>query len=170
MMDYPGAASLRRCWPWQPRGHAGADLERVAYHEAGHVVLMEWLGLEDVRAEATATGGKAHMPPSFLKATRQDPFPDESGILAATAAAVCHAGVVAEQIRSGQPWRGPIHYPDQDDFKTAEAMLQPRFGRTSSAGHGYAQRVARHVLELHWERVQKIAAALIEHGHWSAKA
>lgn len=99
MTDYPAADSLRRCWPWQPRGHAGADLERVAYHEAGHVVLMEWLGLEDVRAEATAIGGLAHMPTSFLETPLPDPPPDESGILAATAAAVCHAGVMAEQIR-----------------------------------------------------------------------
>lgn len=170
MMDYPGAASLRRCWPWQPRGHAGADLERVAYHEAGHVVLMEWLGLEDVRAEATATGGEAHMPPGFWETPRDDPSPDDSGILAATAAAVFHAGVVAEQIMAGPPWCGPIYYPEQNDFKAAEAMLQPKFGRHSSAGHGYAQRVARHVLELHWERVQEIAAALVERGEWSAKA
>lgn len=170
MMDYPGAASLRRCWPWQPRGHAGADLERVAYHEAGHVVLMEWLGLEDVRAEATATGGEAHMPPGFWETPRDDPSPDDSGILAATAAAVFHAGVVAEQIMAGRPWCGPIYYPEQNDFKAAEAMLQPKFGRHSSAGHGYAQRVARHVLELHWKRVQEIATSLVERGEWSAKA
>ena len=165
----PSPTSLRQCWPWQPRGHAGADLERVSYHEAGHVVLMEWLGLEDVRAEATATGGVAHMPPGLVDSL-SDPSEDESGILAATAAALFHAGVVAEMINRAEPWAGPIYYPDQDDFKRADAMLQVRFGRLSSAAHGYAQRVARHVLEQRWERVQEIAAALVERGEWSAKS
>lgn len=168
-MDHPTPASLRRCWPWQERGPTGADLVRVSFHEAGHCVMLEWLGIEGVRAEAGERSGQAVLPPGLLE-NLNDPGPDESGILAASAAAILHAGWEAESLHRGEPWEGPTFAPRQPDFQVAEALLMARFGRFSSAGHGYAARLARHVLEQRWERVEQIAQALVERGEWSANS
>lgn len=166
MMDHPTPASLRRCWPWQDRVR-DADLERIAHHEAGHVVLMQWLGVDGMRAEASATGGQALLPPGLLS-NLGEPGPDETGILSATAAAALHAGFEAERLLRGEPWLGPTLAPMASDFQIAEALLAPRFGFKSSAGHGWAGRLARHVLEQRWERVEQIAQALIERGTWAS--
>lgn len=172
MTPHPLARHLRICQPWQARHYDPAlpELERIAFHEAGHVVLMQdLLGLDGMRAQASEQGGEAHWPPGVFD-NLPEPSPDESGILAATAAAVFHAGVMAEQIRSSRPWTGPVFYLHQTDFQRADEMLRPKFGRLSSAAHGYAQHLARHVLESRWERVEQIAQALIERGEWQGSA
>lgn len=162
--SYPAPASLRRCWEWQDAPAQTADIARIAHHEAGHAVIGEWLGLPGIRATAEPTKGL--MTHSLDIPGLSEPGPDESGVLAATAASLFHAGIAAEHIWLGLPWAGPILYPRQVDFQTAEAMLKPRFGTMSSAGHGYAQRVALAVLASRWERAQGIAAHLIQRGEW----
>jgi hypothetical protein len=162
---YPPPHSLGRCWPWESLPQT-VNIERVAHHEAGHAVIGEWLGLPGIRA--TAEPSKGLMKHGLDFGALPAPGPDEDGRLAGTAASLFLGGFAAELIWAGRPWAGPVHCPAQADFQNAEAMLAPRFGRLSSAGHGYATRVALSVLSESWPRVQEIAAILAKHGEWKA--
>lgn len=163
---YPEASSLRRAQAWQEPPYSGPSLERVAFHESSHVVLLEYLNLDGLKATATPSSGRAFFPETWP--VLADTPPDPTGQLAATAAAVFHAGVIGELIHSGQAWKGPIHYGRHTDYQAAETMLAPRFGRHSSAGHAFAQRVALHVLSERWHRVQEVAEHLVKHGNWKS--
>lgn len=167
---YPTAATLRRVQPWQARTRHADTRRHVAVHEAGHVVLMRWIGLESpaatIHTDTSGASGEAHWPAREFFAQLDDPQPDESGILAATAASVFHAGVVAELIESATPWAGPIHYPNATDYQRADDMLRERFGRHASGPHAYAQRVALHVLTGRWAEVEAIAGELVRSGKW----
>lgn len=166
LYPYPTAASLRRAWAWQPQAPElkGPSLPRVAHHEAGHVVLMEFFGLIGVSAEASPISGRAFFPDMWHELP--EPCPDPSGELAATAAAVFHAGLAAELIFSGVVWCGPVLRLDAVDHQRAEGLLHESFGCHSSGGHAYAQRLALHVLQSRWGRVMEIAGELIERGTW----
>lgn len=134
-------------------------------------MLMRWVGLASPSATITTTpvgtSGEAQWPAREFFASLDDPHPDESGILAATAASVFHAGVAAEMILAGVPWAGPIRYPHATDYQRADEMLQPVFGRHASGAHAYAQRVALCVLEARWGAVEAIAGELVRAGRWS---
>lgn len=165
-IPYPHARTLRRAWPWQgipPEMHR-PDLVRVAHHEAGHVVLLEWIGLDGATASATPTSGLCFMP--ALPANCPDPGEDATGELAATAASIFHAGAMAELIHLGIKWTGPLFYPAQVDYQRADEMMLKRFGRHCSGAHGFAQCVALHVLAERWQRVREIANALVLRGVW----
>ena len=162
--EYPRPAVLKRAWGWQGHHLAhGPNLGRMAFHEAGHVVLLEWLGIGAVAATATHSEGLTHLPdvPSESPAA-----PDPTGEATAAAAAVFHAGTVAELLHAGARWAGPIFRPVTDDHRKAEALLSPVFGCHSSGAHAYAQLVAVHVLAGRWKRVTQIAHCLIERGEW----
>lgn len=162
----PSANTLRRARTWQTVVWHGPWKPRLAHHEAGHIVLMKLLGLSaGLRAEIGQDCGAAHWPPGTFDSL-PEPQPDPSGIWAATAASVHHAGLMAELLHSGSPWRGPVFYPDQTDYLRADDMLQATFGRHASGAHAFAQTVALNVLNDRWDRVQEIAAHLVEHGQW----
>lgn len=161
--EYPRASMLRRGFVWEHYSATGPDLERMAYHEAGHGTLLEWLGLGCPKATATAHGGLTHLPDTLPETTDPD---DPTGILTASAAAVFHAGTMAEMIYTGTPWRGPVFRPLTDDHQRAERMLKPVFGSCSSGAHAYAQRLALYVLIERWARVGEIAQRLIQTGEW----
>ena len=170
---YPSTTTLRRVQPWQARPKLPSPLRQTAVHEAGHIVLMQWVGLLPPEATITATddgrvSGEAHWPARETFAQLPDPSPDETGVLAATAAAVFHAGLAAELIESGTPWAGPIHYADATDYQRADEMLRPSFGCHASGAHGYAQQVALHVLQTQWDAVEVVAAELLRCGCWRA--
>lgn len=131
------------------------------------MLLMESLGLCNLRAEATPTAGLAHWPPGVLESQPQPP-PDPTGIWTARAAAVFHAGKMAELLYAGATWTGPVWYGDQADYKAADTMLSRAFGHQASGAHAFAQRVGLHVLWRQWPRVQQIAAHLVAHGTWSS--
>ncbi len=162
---------LRRVSPWQAYpDRTGADPRRLtAIHEAGHVVLMRWVGLDSPSAtiEQTDRGfkGEANWPTSIDWDKMQAPPPDD-GTLAATAASVWHAGVMAEQLELGLPWLGPIHYPHATDYQQAEKMLHEDFGSHCSGAHAYAQQVARAVLAADWPSVLAVAQELEQTGRW----
>lgn len=148
-------------------------MRQAAVHEAGHIVLMQWVGLLPPEATIAATDdgrvtGEAQWPAPETFAQLPDPGPDESGVLAATAAAVFHAGLAAELIESGAPWAGPIHYADATDYQRADEMLRPSFGFHASGAHGYAQQVALHVLHARWADVEAVASELLRCGRWRA--
>lgn len=162
----PSAATLRKSMPWQSPPRSGPDLVLVAHHEAGHIVLMEWIGLTDgLTAEATPTAGLAHWPAGAFDALPAQ-TPDPTGVLAATAAAVYHAGLMAEMMQAGITWTSPIFYPAQTDYVRADDMLRSIFGRHASGAHAFAQKVALNVLASRWSRVQEIASHLVNKGVW----
>lgn len=162
----PGVHTLRRASTWQTARRHGPWRPRLAHHEAGHIVLMELLGLGvGLRAEISQDCGAAHWPPGTFDSLAE-PQPDPSGIWAATAASVHHAGLMAELLHTGTPWRGPVFYPDQTDYLRADDMLVPTFGRHASGVHAFAQTVALNALQAHWSRVEEIAEHLVEHGQW----
>lgn len=170
---YPSTATLRRMQPWQTRPKLPDPQRQAAVHEAGHIIVMRWIGLLPPEATITTTddgrvSGEAHWPARETFAALPDPGPDESGVLAATAAAVFHAGLAAELIEAGAPWAGPIHYADATDYQRAEEMLRPAFGSHASGAHAYAQRVALHVLHARWADVEAVASELLRCGRWRA--
>lgn len=169
--DYPAPSSLRRCAPWQSRPAMPVTRRRIAIHEAGHVVLMRWIGLESpaatIAVDDAGAHGLAHWPDRQFFADLPDKPHDADGRLAATAAAVYHAGIVAELLDAGTHWAGPVHYPLETDYLQADDMLRERFGRHASGAHGYAQQVALHVLSARWAEVEEIACQLEASGAWA---
>ncbi len=116
----PGLHTLRRASTWQTAHRHGPWKPRLAHHEAGHIVLMELLGMgAGLRAEIGEDRGAAHWPPGAFDSLAK-PQPDPSGIWAATAASVHHAGLMAELLYAGTPWSGPIFYADQTDYLRAD--------------------------------------------------
>jgi len=166
-MKLPPRADLRRIHPANPLPAAlrGPSLERTAHHEAGHVVLMEWAGLTPIRASATECAGLAEWDLCELDAN-DDQGAHDRPLAAAQAAAVMHAGIIAELIHAGLQWPGVLYRPRSRDWQTACVLLAPHFG-IGLAGHGFSQRTAHAVLTHHWPRVQQIAADLIDRGTWS---
>jgi hypothetical protein len=166
-MKFPNATELRRVWSLaaMPDGLRGPSLERIAHHEAGHVVLMEWAGVIPTEATATERQGIAR-----FDAAQFEDETDSTGydrpLAAAQAAAMFHAGIVAELIYTGTAWRGITVRERSDDWLKARQILAPHFGH-GLAGHGYSQRVALAVLTRDWPRVQQIATRLIEAGTWT---
>ena len=81
-----------------------SNVEEVAYHEAGHVVVGNRLGLDlvDVDAESDAEGGHGHTnfkPPSWFK--RDGPLDDRKRAFVEAVATTFLAGSVAEARRAG---------------------------------------------------------------------
>ena len=169
MHTMPSPRTLRFVAPWIARPVFFDRRRQCAVHEAGHVVLMRWVGLPSPGASITTTdagtAGEAAWPERSFFATLPTPPADEDGRLAATAAAVWHAGVVAELIDDGGKLTGPMHYHGTD-YEQAAEMLRPSFGRHASGAHYYAQRVAECVLRERWAEVEKIAAELQATGSW----
>lgn len=166
-MKLPPPADLRRIHPIAevPAALRGPSLERTAHHEAGHIVAMEWCGLTPIGASATEREGLAEWDLSELDADDDRPAAHDRPLAAAQAAAVPHAGIVAELIHAGLPWTGVLVRERSQDWKAACLLLSPHFG-AGLAGHGFSQRTAHAVLTHHWPRVQEIAAELIERGTW----
>ncbi|HRP23623.1 MAG TPA: hypothetical protein PLF79_08675 [Thauera sp.] len=164
-MKLPPTTELRRIHPLieVPPELRGPDLARTAHHEAGHVVLMEWVGITPTGASATERGGLAHW--DLTEIADATPVDYDRPLAAAQAAAVMHAGIVAELIHAGLPWAGVLYRPRSQDWQLAAQLLAPHFG-VSLAGHGLSQKTAHAVLTHHWPRVQQIAAELIERGTW----
>ncbi len=166
-MKLPSESELYRAWPWVtvPSVIRGRDLARIAHHEAGHIVMMEWAGLVPLDATATSEGGAARFDPAQVPVdTRHQAY--NRPLAAAQAASVFHAGIMAELIYAGLTWQGLTVRLNSDDWSKACAMLKPHFGTSGAAGHGYAQRLALAVLTGNADRLNQIAAQLVAHGEW----
>lgn len=163
----PGLADLRRVWAWEPCPWGGgpADRQAVAWHEAGHAVYARWIGWGMCRVELHDGGG--HCVPSRLDLEAVAQPEDATGEIRATAAGLFHAGLAAELLYAGLPWRGPIARPLQDDHRKAELMLAQGFGVRTLEGHAYAQLQAMHALSAHWGDVCDIAQTLLQSGEWT---
>ena len=167
----PGLPDLRRVWASQacPWGGGPADLQAIAWHEAGHAVYGQWIGMDMRRVEVCPNGGNSFVVPLATQAiTRPE---NDAGEIRATAAGLFHAGLAAELLHAGLPWRGPIARPRQTDHIRAEAMLAARFGVRTLSAHAFAQLMALHVLSARWADVCGIAETLLQAGEWTpAKA
>ena len=164
---FPRDAILRRVCPWQRYPLIKDSLLRIAFHEAGHVVMFEWLGVSELRASATPQSGTTDLLEQLPQGD-DGATPAQRPDLAATAAAIYHAGTCAEMLAAGNPWRGPVLREGQDDHQRAEALLSAVFGACASGAHAYAQRVALHVLSHRWPRVREVAATLVRDGRYLA--
>jgi hypothetical protein len=166
-MKIPKRNDLRRIYQTEPVPAAlrGPSLERTAHHEAGHIVLMKWGGLAPTSATATERQGLATWAPD-PEPVDLDALDYDEPLAAAQCAAIFHAGIVAELIFSGHPWRGIVYRERSQDWKSANMLLAPHLGN-GLAGHGFAQRTALAVLTERWTDVQRIATYLIEHGTWT---
>lgn len=173
---YPISSTLRKCRPWHalPTVSPGTALDRLAHHEAGHVIVMRWMGLPSpgafINAEGPVMRGEAAWPARSFWAAIPDPPADETGALAATCAAVYHAGVMAEFLQAGVRWAGPVHYPAATDYQRADDMLRPSFGSHASGAHAFAQQLALHVLCSLWGDVVEIADQLKATSQWRPAA
>jgi hypothetical protein len=163
----PDLIDLRRVWAWQPCPWGGGPTGRnaVAWHEAGHAVYARWIGLSMRRAELSDAGGSCI--PSPLDAVDLGQPEDATGEIRATAAGLFHAGLAAELLYAGVPWRGPIARPLQDDHGKAERMLAQGGCVRTTPGHAYAQLQALHALSAHWANVCDIANTLLREGEWA---
>lgn len=161
-LDEPRSSTLRRSWMWVSHPFNDPCVRRVAFHEAGHAVYAEWLGLSVQSISATPVSGLTQLD---LGALTQCPSgeqePDEPPKLMAEAVALFHAGTCAEWLFMGEPWRGPVLRLEQRDHQTAEMMLSTVFGSHHSGAHAYAQLMALHVLSHHWHRVRETAERLV---------
>lgn len=167
---HPPDDDLRRLWPLAavPDEIRGPNLARIAHHEAGHAVLLEWAGIATAGSTVTERGGVVNIDLARVDsdaATGVDQDYDRP-LAAAHLAACWHAGIVAELLYAGQPWRGVTVRMNSTDWSAARLILAPHFG-TGLAGHGFAQRTALAVLSDRWGRVEEIAGELIECGTWS---
>lgn len=156
--------NLRRVLSWTSLPERRPGIARMAHHEAGHVVYLEWLGIFGTSATATPTSGLTHLP-EIQNPQRPEPE-DASGEITAQAAAAFHAGLMAEMLYARDKWTAPIRYPAHDDFCRADDLLSTKFGRHSSAAHAYSQCFALRILASRWERVRQIAGQLILSGTW----
>lgn len=165
---FPRGSELKRAFPWSPLPDAlkTGSLASTAYHEAGHVVFLEWVGLPVRKATATVSdGGRTFFEtPTVDRADQPESVPENI----AGVAAIFHAGICAELIHAGIAWDGIVRR-DDPDWKMAVEVLKPTFGLRSS-GHGFAQRLALAVLSANWERVTEVAQEMIERGIWEAVA
>lgn len=166
----PDLADLRRVWDWQPcpLGGGTPSLIHAAWHEAGHVVYANWIGLTMRSAEIGDGRGQAIFE---MPSAEQLPEPDatDDGHLRATAAGLWHAGLAAELIFTDTPWRGPIARPRSSDHLMAERMLAIGFANTLP-GHAFAQLQALHALSAHWDDVTRVAEKLIQAGKWEPRS
>ena len=162
----PPVEDLWRLWPLVsvPDAIQRRDLALTAHHEAGHVVLMEWAGVIPSEATASAGNGLARFAPEQF-ADAPDSVDLNNPTAAAQAAAVYHAGIVAELIFAGLPWQGITVRRSSTDWASAREIMRACFGN-GTAGHGYSQRVAYTVLTNRWSRVRAIAEKLTSDGVW----
>lgn len=155
---------------WQSPPKHPNPLRRIAVHEAGHVILMRSFGLESPKATIVANEkgwhGEALFPDREALTHPDATPPEQAAAVAPIAAAMFHAGVIAEMIDSATPWTGPIYYPSASDFQMANEMLRPAFGNLASGAHAFAQRVALHLLAAAWAEVEAITDELMRTGTW----
>lgn len=185
----PTAADIARVWPLGTHPTLPRTRETVAIHEAAHAVVALALGLpcHAIRIEGNGVetvGGFAMSPAADLNTidtpeVHHAPDTDRTaGLVAALAharhmpmqqaaldlATMAAAGRQGEILAAGLPWPGVLWSNDRDGQAT-RAYLACAFNRLPL---GFAQRCARALLTHDWQRVQHIAAELIECGTWSA--
>jgi hypothetical protein len=165
----PRIEDLRRVYPRRnPSSILGPHTRaRTAHHEAGHIVLFEWVGLRPTAAEINHQGGTASFCPESVGTGSDRSDPD--GKVSAMAASVLHAGLAAELLFEGIDPSRVLYLRDDDDTEKAGVFLSDHFGPHCTGAHWYAQRFAMHLLSESWPRVSEIANHLLEHGTWKPK-
>jgi len=170
---YPGRCLLRAVWSIDP---LPADYlnwrqenirQAIAYHEAGHALLMHGFGVAGIEARLSPDGcdGEVfHSAPIHAHALRM-PLPIER-TNAILAAAVFHAGLEAEQLAGGfnPPTGTEWRCATTTDHEKADATFGDLFFRGKP--HGYTKAVARAALSRNREALDRIAQYLMRAGEW----
>lgn len=157
--------------PWQPCTAPATDpRRRVAVHEAGHVVVLRAFAITAPMAVASPSGGHTDLPVQAIAHAPALAAPCWQA--AVCAAAVCHAGALAELIDTDRlpAWVGPLENWSADDMRRACDILRDGGGfapQDDRAAHGAAQRLAAHILLARWPEVQAVAAELERCGRWT---
>ena len=144
------------------------SLRGIAYHEAGHAVLMHLFRMRQNGAEASASGGKVNL----------DRPPAEAADVAVPAAllqmaalriaAMYMAGVAAQMFKDAIPLEGVI-FDSSSDWVYAERALDEGAVKGSATGRlYYCQRFAIAMVSRHWSAVEAVAGALEQRGSLTA--
>lgn len=138
------------------------DRSIAAVHEAGHFVVAEFLLKRGARISAFVDGeGNG-------TCSWDQMYEADGPKRARDAAAIAHAGAMAELSISGEAWSAPIRHAHSLDWATADRDLE---GSTSMSGaHAVAQKVALILLEIYWDRVREVAKALYDTGRFTGTA
>lgn len=136
--------------------------QSLAFHEAGHAVVALAFGFNSVDCDLWEDRGEARPgglpPPSEPYSPPPRAVEEEAALWKAT---ILYGGVQGELLALGLAPVGPIR-PSDDDHSRARASLHEVFGCDTPAW--YCQRLARAILTQRWATVERIAAALLEHG------
>jgi len=147
------------------------NLRSVAYHEAGHAALQGALGYRVTRCFATDTEGisEASYPGAEharIENMGLNKFPLQlEQDLACWLAATSFAGIQAEMLMYGLPFKGMFQRQDSDTEHANQCLMRvftSDSDRESAAG--YSQELARAALMHLWPAVEVIAETLIAHG------
>lgn len=139
------------------------ELERTAYHEAGHAVAyrvlglgVKWVTIE--RDLLSKTAGRVMPLIGF-----------ETGEVAENHAVACLAGAIA--VREWDPERLDWRYGAEDDFRRADEQIDAAVGGDTKDISSYALRrasismrvreQAERLVNDHWSEIQALASALL---------
>lgn len=139
--------------PTEPEQQQVPDLERAAYHEAGHAVAAHILGLQvmEVSVELSVTGSDGQR----WGHCRCTPSPDGNEY-----ATVHSAGEAAVFLHCG------VREPIDEDALRVVGIAHSQFGDDPQRVGTFIDEVqleAQGILERHWAAVQAIATALLRY-------
>lgn len=147
------------------------NLRSIAYHEAGHAVLYAALRFRIDSCVATNTDGLtiSHYPVAegaqLEKISQKKFLPQAEQDAACWLSAGAFAGIQAEMLMHGLPFRGMFKLQDVDT-RNADRYLMNAFPLDGDrdAAAGYAQELARAAMMHLWLAVEAAAEILVAHG------
>lgn len=144
------------------------SLRGIAYHEAGHAVLMHLFRLRQNGAEANASGGKVYLDMPPAEAADVDVPPAQLQLAAVRIGGMYMAGVAAQMFKDAIPLEGVI-FGNSSDWVLAERALDEGAVKGSATGRlFFCQQFAMAVLSRHWPAVVAVATALEQRGTLTA--
>jgi hypothetical protein len=148
--------------------------ELLAWHEAGHVAAMEYVGeaWHSVHMDAESLSGRVETNPDKDHSRPVEPMPIRAEAIIGTSpelrkvsyrfAVRLYAGVAAERLFHGLPFN-PSAFANQNfhDFKAARYML----GLTDSEWDwAYCALMACDIVERQRDRIEAVSKMLLAHG------
>lgn len=159
-LPYPSLRELAMVAPIARMPTLDWSLRGIAYHEAGHAVMIHLFRLRQNGAEVGASGGKVHLnPPPPVSVDIAMPVVDLQ-IAALRIAAVFLAGVMAQMLKDGIGLEGVL-LDDSSDWRRAGQVLDGAEIPGSATGRlFYCQKLAMAMLSRRWCTVVAVAEAL----------
>lgn len=170
---FPSITTLAAAAPLAAMPAVDQSWRGIAFHEAGHAVLMHLFRLRQNGAELTTVDGRVKgkvevdFPPP--EAAAVEVCLGELQVAALRIAAMYMAGIAAQMLKDALTVEGAI-LADAPDWRNAERALD--YGEVPGSAIGriyYCQRLAMAVLSRHWPAVVAIATALGQRGKLTAQ-